>query len=76
MQLVLLADHPIGIPHEGRFLACITTLSLVNDRVHYSCRLYQSLILMPVSYNLNTDWSVLVLFRAGIFGGMCQLERH
>lgn len=71
-----MANKYSGTPYEEHFLACIATLNLVYDRVQHSCRLYQSLIFMPVSYNLNTNWCALVLFRAGIFGGMCQLEAH
>jgi hypothetical protein len=50
------------------------TLDPIYDRVQHSCHFDQSLILVPISNNLNTDRCVLVLLWAGICESMCQLE--
>lgn len=49
-------------------------LNLLENRVYYSCRLQQGFIFVLISHHHNTKRCVLVLFRAGIYGGMCELE--
>lgn len=74
MQLALVAHRFRAIAYEKQFWEYIATLDFIYNRVQYSCRLYQGLILVPISNNLNTNRCALVLFRAGIYGSMCQLE--
>jgi len=52
----------------------LATLYFIYNRVQYSCRLCQRLIFVPISNNLNRNRCAPVLFRAGIYGSMCQLE--
>lgn len=55
-------------------MKALERLNLLENRVYYSCRLQQGFIFVPISHHHNTKRCVLVLFRAGIYEGMCELE--
>lgn len=74
MQLALLAHRFRAVSYKKQFWEYTATLDFIYNRVQYSCRLYQGLILVLIPNDLNTNRCALVLFRAGIYGSICKLE--